>query len=420
MHMVNSSPSDSPIEKHEAELLALLNELKQFDKVHRLESRFNFFEAVGIVRQETKHSRFLAFLLDPKASHGLGEQFLRRFISGLIENHPAPGVSLLKVATSDLHDAKVICERDHFDISVELPSLGLLLVVENKIDAAESEDQLTGYRDLATNRYGGLKFLGCFLTRDGYQGQDESWGLMSYAMVANELRSILSENTVAQDVEMAIRQYVHLIEKEIIVTDELIEACRKIYLNHKTAIDLIIEHGVESPVNQAFDEFFDTHKELTSLSIRSTTAYFVSKNWPISHWDLKAVKKYGWRFDTPILLWFDLSKPKKLVLYVEVGPVQDSDIDRRSLLIKSLRENLKIATPSKGGGTTFTRIMKYSISLPEEPTHAELLSAFQSVFDKLNHDGVMGIVEKTMLGLPALAPASIDTAEPSIQKVQLP
>ena len=395
-----TSPQQNPLtSEHERDLLALLDELKHFDKVHRLDNRFNFFEAVNMVRQETKHSRFLAFLLDPQGSHGLGHQFLSRFLSAAIAGHPAPGLSRLKVAISDLHDAKVLCERDHFDITVELPSLGVLLVVENKIYASESEDQLAGYRDKAVARYGCLKFLGCFLTRDGYVGQDDGWGVMGYATVASELRGVLADCSLAQDVATAIKHYVQLIEKEIVVTDELMQACKQIYLNHKAAIDLIIEHGVESPISQAFDEFFAADNQLAALSIRSNTAYFVYQDWTTNNWALKAVKKFGWRFDFPVLLWFDLSKPKKLVLYVEVGPVQDNDDALRSKLIRSLRADLKIVDTAKGHGATFTRIIKYEAIVPEDPTLEELSTAMRSAFRNASGDSIKSHVEAAMKGL---------------------
>jgi hypothetical protein len=394
-------PQPNPLtSEHERDLLALLDELKQFDKVHQLDNRFNFFEAVNMVRQETKHSRFLAFLLDPQGSHGLGHQFLSRFLSVAIAGHPAPGLSRLKVAISDLHNAKVFCERDHFDITVELPSLGMLLVIENKIDASESEDQLARYRKQAAGRYCGLKFLGCFLTPDGYVGQDDSWGVMSYVTVASELRSILTDCSLAQDVATAIKHYVHLIEKEIVVTDELIQACKQIYLNHKAAIDLIIEHGVESPVSQAFKEFFENKKQLSALSIRSNSAYFVFRDWDINTWALRAVKLYGWRFDFPVMLWFDLSKPKKLLLHVEVGPVQSDNAALRSHLIKSLRKLLKIDDAQHG--STFTRVIKFEVVVPEYPTQQELCSAMEFAFDKAIQHAIKGHIEEAMKGLADL------------------
>ena len=42
---------------------------------------FNVFEAMGVVFQEVRHSDFLAFLLDPRGHHGLGDSrdFVRSY-----------------------------------------------------------------------------------------------------------------------------------------------------------------------------------------------------------------------------------------------------------------------------------------------------------------------------------------------------
>jgi hypothetical protein len=50
---------------HEAELLALLDALRKFERDFKLGQRFNLFEDLGVGRQEIRHSRFLAYLLDP-------------------------------------------------------------------------------------------------------------------------------------------------------------------------------------------------------------------------------------------------------------------------------------------------------------------------------------------------------------------
>jgi hypothetical protein len=42
-----------------------------FQHLEGLLSRFNVFEAMGVVHQEIRHSDFLRFLLDPNATHGL-------------------------------------------------------------------------------------------------------------------------------------------------------------------------------------------------------------------------------------------------------------------------------------------------------------------------------------------------------------
>ena len=69
-----------------------MNELNQLDfenllignpdllKLQDFVSRFNIFEALGVVRQELRHSSFLSFILNPSERHGLGDSFLRRVL----------------------------------------------------------------------------------------------------------------------------------------------------------------------------------------------------------------------------------------------------------------------------------------------------------------------------------------------------
>jgi len=50
------------------------------ERLETLLGQFNLFEAVGVTRQELRHSDFLGFLLDPRAAHGLGDRFLTLFL----------------------------------------------------------------------------------------------------------------------------------------------------------------------------------------------------------------------------------------------------------------------------------------------------------------------------------------------------
>jgi hypothetical protein len=47
-------------------------------------AEFNIFEAIGVVRQEIRHSNFLAFLLDPSQNHRLDDIFLKRFLKRVL------------------------------------------------------------------------------------------------------------------------------------------------------------------------------------------------------------------------------------------------------------------------------------------------------------------------------------------------
>ena len=50
--------------------------------------RFNIFDALGVVNAELRHSNFLAWLLDPAESHGLGGLFLRAVLMDLLLQTP--------------------------------------------------------------------------------------------------------------------------------------------------------------------------------------------------------------------------------------------------------------------------------------------------------------------------------------------
>ena len=41
---------------------------------------FNMFEALGLVQSEIRHSNFIAWIMDPKETHGMGDYFLKRFL----------------------------------------------------------------------------------------------------------------------------------------------------------------------------------------------------------------------------------------------------------------------------------------------------------------------------------------------------
>ena len=145
---------------YEDEFLAAIDDLRNFERTHKLTTRFNFFEAVNMTRQETRHSRFLSFLLNPQELHRLNDSFLRSVLIAAANEHPSSPVSRLDFSIRDLSDAIVYCERDHFDISIQIPSLKLLVVIENKIDASEGLDQLRRYRELALKRYADYNFMG--------------------------------------------------------------------------------------------------------------------------------------------------------------------------------------------------------------------------------------------------------------------
>src|SRR5688500_11625090 len=83
-----------------------LSALVMDQDIEELEARldpFNIFEAIGAVRQELRHSDFLAFLLNPRQNHGLGDTFAKRLLQRFLV-HEANSILPISAVDLDLWD----------------------------------------------------------------------------------------------------------------------------------------------------------------------------------------------------------------------------------------------------------------------------------------------------------------------------
>ena len=110
-------------------LESFLLENPELERLEKLLEEFNHFEAIGAVRQELRHSDFLAFLLDPNQNHGLGDLVAKRLLQQALKDAPDDttleegansnrrGASLtpLDIALLDLDDLQVRREWRHAD-----------------------------------------------------------------------------------------------------------------------------------------------------------------------------------------------------------------------------------------------------------------------------------------------------------------
>ncbi len=380
----SSGPGASVL--HEAELLALLDALRKFERDFKLGQRFNLFEALGVGRQEIRHSRFLAYLLDPREPHGLGDRFLRGMLLAAVEGQPQPPVNRLALSIRDLSDASVMTERDHFDVTVQIPSLGLLFVIENKVGASESDKQLATYRDRALARHAEYHFMGCFLTPDGYPGEDPNWSSLSYATVAKEIRAVLDQATLSPEVSLALHHYIELVERKIVASQALIEACRELYSAHKAALHLVMEHGEQSTLALAYEQFAAVHPELVLLTRQANRLFFAHKGW-LELPRAQVAEKKRWHCTFPVLMWFELAE-KKLFLRLEIGPFLPEFAEERPSLVAIFRG----AFPggSNRDSPTFTRMRPLSESVGEEPSMEDVLAVMCNLWRKLesSHGGI--------------------------------
>ncbi len=241
MHSIQSAPS---CEETQA-LTNLIVNNPDLDKLESILSEFNLFETIGLVRQELQHSNLLAFLLSPKENHGLGDRFLKKFLSAAIAQTKLPPLSALEINLADLSDVEVRREWRHIDILIYSPRNHWVIAIENKVYSGEHDDQLKRYEERVET-----EFFDCekkdfvYLTKEGGTAPRERWRSLSYGTIADILENITVEHNSAirNDVRMLVRHYINLIRRHLMNNSEIAQLCRKIYRQHHQALNLIYEH----------------------------------------------------------------------------------------------------------------------------------------------------------------------------------
>ena len=226
------------------EKLAELVDDPDFKSIDRQLSCFNIFDAIGGVRGELRHSEFLSFLFSPAGTHGLGSSFLIHFIRNAIAKLPREkrAINSLELLVSDLDNAIVYREQDNIDILIELPTIKLIVLIENKIDAAVGNGQLARYRAAAQLRYPNYKHIYILLTPDGIEPDEEDYIGLSYSDVADSVEFLAARtDRVGQDVAIILSHYIDMLRRHIVEDDKLINLVRQLYVRHKDAFDFVFE-----------------------------------------------------------------------------------------------------------------------------------------------------------------------------------
>lgn len=281
MNHLNATLSNSEDEKILQELL--INN-REFERLEALISEFNLFESIGAVHQELRHSDFLAFLLNPKENHGLGDIFLKRLLQHLLIKSPTKSLSPISLSIWKLDEVSVLREWHDIDILVIDERNKFVVVIENKIDSQDHDGQLNHYYDVAKNKYPNYKLLLIYLTPDGNQPSEDvkyECLLLSYSSIADVLDGLTDNHIRNLDVKVLIRHYVQMLRRFIVADSDIAKLCLSIYSNHKRALDLIYEHrpDLQSELKVKLEEIVKKVPYLELDSSSKTVIRFVPKVW---------------------------------------------------------------------------------------------------------------------------------------------
>jgi len=222
-------------------LLAQINLIcKKYDEIDRITGeKFNIFQTLGLQADELSHSKIIAELLNPKGSHGRGDEFLKLFL-------PFAGFD----DASKFENAKVAIERKTENGRVDILITGnqATIVIENKIYAGEQEGQLARYRqDYPTATIVYLTLYGHpptdYSTRGDKEAYDKSISYQEH--IISWLEQCKEKAVNFSYVRETIAQYINLLQsltgqtRRHEMTDDFFETVARSPENLKSAIAVV-------------------------------------------------------------------------------------------------------------------------------------------------------------------------------------
>lgn len=406
---------------------------ESLDMVRRHLSRFNPIKTMGMGHMEIRHSALLGWLLSPQETHGLGDSFLKAFLSEALRGHDSEiemSPSALEVSQANMMDAEVRREWRHIDLLIMSPRNGWVFIIENKFNSSQHGNQLKRYMDgdasslIDGDTYRDLR--GIFLTLWEEEPKDPRYAPIEYATICQLLRQIALSGRVplTQEVEQFLKHYLDVIEETTGMSDKqekMEKLARQLYLDHRQVIDFIVEHGKRTDFIIACESIFGENlKPGSDIKLGDQKFIFHRSGsntfsfLPLSWHEALGGKKFSWKgcenwwAGFPIIMWLQLisdsdSSKGKIRLYAEIGPLSDHDF--RHELIEGIKDtasnnNLERIAFQRGAsdeGKKYSKFLKRnSFSVDDVQDHDQIVNAIKKALTRFQSeiDAIAPVLEK--------------------------
>jgi len=223
----------------------VLQQANHLEQIHQYLNRFNVFEVLGIVNETSQHTHFLAWLLNPQASHHAGEHFLKLWVQKLYFLDTS---TKIKYQLADLSQTQVQLDYQGIDILLVNEALKLVICVKNFGDVTTPElGVFKETHQLIENKWSSDEYAKYYLyitTRHPWGALEDHLGFqhLAYLDVKEMLSQLLSEQNLGVQVTFFIQSYIDSMERNINQEDEFIRLAQQIYQKHQQAIDFIVQH----------------------------------------------------------------------------------------------------------------------------------------------------------------------------------
>lgn len=368
----------------------------ELERLEQLLGQFNIFEAVGAVRHELRHSDFLAFLLDPRQNHGLGDEFIRLVLQKTLfsANKINLPISLIDLDVWNLTEIEVSREWQNIDILLVDNTHQVVVVIENKIGSNEHSNQLQRYREIVKRNYPNWKIICIFLTPDGDIPSDDNYVPIDYNTICLILERLIEKrsSTLGTDVRTLIAHYTQMLRRHIVSESEIAELCRRIYKKHKLALDLIFEHRPDEQA--ATIEIIRNLIEASELLRIDTTSKTLIRFAPVEWYEnSELMQGKGWTPTGQVILFECYNRPDHLKIVLYIGP---GEIEVRQKLFSIARQHETVfRTQSKSLNQKWNSIYSKKL-LQKKDFEEEQLQDLQVKIEKAWKDFIENDLAKIM------------------------
>lgn len=346
---LNKLTADESLERIRKLAAEQRNEFDALDFVG--EQRFG--SGYDLWSSEEFHSNVLAWLLDPGLSHGLGDRFLTRFLlhAGMqAVDHPQNWTAT--EVTREWPNV-VDGQQGYLDILIVNHAQQILCAVENKVFSSEHGNQLTRYRKaLEESSYSTFAKYFVFLTPQGTspacEEEKRHWKPLAYAMVFDIVQQMVDNHEIPARAGVCafLNQYAITLRRNIMPETSLSQLARKVYLEHREAIDLIIEN---------IPDWMDEARQWLREAIEQQPEWFLDKEdkWHIRFrteaWDRHdaAQTEGGWSPTSNTLLRFEFTFDDDCpYLQLALSPKNETNDVLRHKLFEAVRQNPRLFKPA--------------------------------------------------------------------------
>jgi len=422
------------------ESVAHLEHSQPFLQLHQKFHQFNPFKVLRSDHYEIRHSNVLAWLLDPSENHHLGAVFIRQLLSRLAtkpENEDnVQNVDILKFMYASFHDTKVFREvktstNRFIDIVTVTPSQKLVVVIENKYHANESDGQLNDYLRYIKDQYNGWTVVPVFLTLSSDEPSDSEYLVLDYNDIYEiiTLQIQMQEDTMSSQISEFLMHYTDILSEQLIEDNEALDTGLSIFELHKEAIELLyFSHHYKKNKNQRYAKLAKYINELPSDTRESLQQIYTQKKKTIDYifsvgnnvlreafisfvkneeipayffkthvtvpnfvqpeWDEYQEEigkpEQGYWLGYGLIIWFERTWNEMLKITIELGP---TPYEKRLGLLEGLDNyGIPIRSSAKEEGKKYTKIYTATEVVSDWASKQSIEIAMKSLYqsDKIN------------------------------------